>query len=250
MSPQPPIQSSNQAGRTLGTGRELRRRALLHHVPLALASAIGLVVLIDVSPSHGGFSISQAASPTGDVALVLLAVTLLIGPANLMLRRRNPVNNYLRRDVGTWTAIFSVVHVIVGFQGHGGSVFGFVDYFVADGRPLTNSFGLGNWTGLAATVIVVGLLVVSTDRYLRELKARHWKDLQRLNYTLFALVVVHAVFYGALRRMTSPFTLVLVFTVIVVVLGQAVGIWLWRRRNARTAAIVTSRERQPAGATR
>jgi sulfoxide reductase heme-binding subunit YedZ len=193
---------------------------------------VGLTVLIRLSPSRTGFSISQLASPTGDVALLLLAVTLLIGPVNLLLRRRNPVNSYLRRDVGAWTAIFSVVHVIVGFQGHGGGVYGFVDYFVADGRPLTNSFGLGNWTGLAATVIVVGLLVLSTDRSLRELKAKRWKDLQRLNYTLFALVVAHAIFYGALRRMTSPFTLILIFTVILVLVGQALGISVWRRRHA------------------
>jgi len=231
VSPQPPIQSSNQTGRTLGTGRDLRRRVLLHHVPLALASVVALVVLIGLSPSRGGFSISQAASPTGDVALVLLAVTLLIGPANLMLRRRNPVNNYLRRDVGTWTAIFSVVHVIVGFQGHGGSVFGFVDYFVADGRPLTNSFGLGNWTGLAATVIVVGLLVVSTDRYLRELKARHWKDLQRLNYTLFALVLVHGVAYQVVEKRDVPFVLAFVALLVPVVVVQLAG---YRVRRATT----------------
>jgi sulfoxide reductase heme-binding subunit YedZ len=176
------------------------------------------------------------ASPTGDVALVLLGVTLLIGPANLLLRRANPVNNYLRRDIGTWTAIWSLIHVVVGFQGHTGGVFGFVDYFVAGGRPLTDSFGMGNWTGLAATIIVVLLLVLSTDRYLRELKSQRWKDLQRLNYTLFGLVVLHAVYYGALRRMTSPFTRLLVVTVIVVLVGQAAGIWLWRRRSARPTA--------------
>jgi hypothetical protein len=73
------------------------------------------------------------------------------------------------------------------------------------------------------------------------------QDVQRLNYTLFALVVLHALFYGALRRLTSPFTLVLLVTLVVVCLGQAVGIWLWRRRNARTADAV-SRERQRAGA--
>jgi sulfoxide reductase heme-binding subunit YedZ len=197
----------------------------------------GLFLLIGLAPSRGrGFSIGRLASPTGDVALVLLALTLLIGPMNLLLRRRNPANNYLRRDLGTWTAIFSMVHVVVGFQGHSGGAFGFVDYFFADGKPLTDSFGLGNWTGLVATVLVVLLLVVSTDHYMREFKAPAWKSLQRLNYTLFALVVVHALFYGALRRMTSPFTLVLIVTVILVFAGQAIGIWLWRRRHPRTGA--------------
>ena len=232
-----PAPQGNRHGRTLGAGRDLRRRVLLHHAPIALAGTAGLLLLSSLAPSRGGgFSISRLASPTGDVALVLLGLTLLIGPANLLLGRRNPPNNYLRRDLGAWTAIFSIIHVIVGFQGHGGGAFGLVRYFVVDGRPLTDSFGLGNWTGLAATVIVAGLLVISTDRYVRELKAPAWKSLQRLNYTLFALVVVHAIYYGALRQITRPFTLVLLGTVAAVFAGQLAGIWLWRRRHARTSA--------------
>jgi sulfoxide reductase heme-binding subunit YedZ len=245
--------SSTRLGATLGTGRDSRRRLLLHHVPVALTSAVVLVLFMGFSPfaniGHGetslGFEpgslepgsrafVSRFTVATGYVGLGLLGATLLIGPANLLLRRRNPVSSYLRRDLGTWTAIFSLVHVIAGFEVGGGGTFGFLDFFVADGRPLTNAFGLGNWTGLAALVIVVGLLAISTNRSVRELKAERWKNLQRLNYTLFALVVLHAVFYGALLRMTSPFTLLLIFTVITVFVGQAVGIWLYRRRKRST----------------
>jgi DMSO/TMAO reductase YedYZ heme-binding membrane subunit len=73
---------------------------------------------------------------------------------------------------------------------------------------------------------------------MRELKARRWKSLQRLNYALFALVVLHAYFYGALLqlRMRSPLALLLVVTIMAVVLGQAVGVWLWRRRYSRAMA--------------
>jgi DMSO/TMAO reductase YedYZ heme-binding membrane subunit len=102
---------------------------------------------------------------------------------------------------------------------------------------LTNSFGLANWTGLAGLVIVAGLLSVSTDRALRELKANRWKNLQRLNYALFALVVLHAFFYGALLRVTSTFTLLLLAIVIAVLAGQLVGIWLWRRRYVHTGDV-------------
>lgn len=177
---------------------------------------------------------------TGYVALGLLALTLLIGPVNLLLRKRNPVSNYLRRDAGTWTAIVSVVHVMAGFQVHGPPApLGerILRYFVGpDGSPLADSFGLGNWTGLAATVIVVGLLAISSDSARRKLKAGPWKWLQRLNYALFALVVAHAIFYGALLRVTSPSTLLLGLSVIAVFVGQVVGIRLWRRRFSRTAA--------------
>ncbi|MDQ3780883.1 MAG: ferric reductase-like transmembrane domain-containing protein [Chloroflexota bacterium] len=177
-----------------------------------------------------GISTQQLTVATGYLALGFLALTLLIGPANLLLRRRNPVSSYLRRDVGTWAAIFSVVHVIFAFDG--GQISDVLIFFVApDGSLLTNSFGLANWTGLAALVIVTGLLALSTDGSLRELKARRWKNLQRLNYALFALVVAHAFLYGALLRLESPFTLLLILTVIAVFLGQAVGVWLWRRRQ-------------------
>jgi sulfoxide reductase heme-binding subunit YedZ len=185
----------------------------------------------------------QATVATGYVATGLLGLTLLIGPANLLLRRRNPVSTPLPRDLGIWAAIASIVHVILGLQlwKVRSGILSFLDFFVADGMPLTNSFGLGNWTGLAALVIVVGLLAISTDRSLRDLKAKRWKNLQRLNYALFALVVLHAFFYGALLQVT-PFTLVLIVTVLAVFVGQLVGIRLWRRRLSRTAA--TQRERQ------
>jgi DMSO/TMAO reductase YedYZ heme-binding membrane subunit len=69
------------------------------------------------------------------------------------------------------------------------------------------------------------------------LKAKRWKWIQRLNYAVFALVILHAFFYGALLRMNSPFTGLLILSVGVVCIGQAVGIWLWHRRHLGTAAV-------------
>jgi sulfoxide reductase heme-binding subunit YedZ len=288
--------------------RDLRRRLLRHHLPLALASAVVLVLFLSLprfdaskyaqgdifsgtfprdfpagqTGQHGGAqtgpmqqggghqppqegrghqppqqhgegqapSVSPSAEEveersfrrqlttgTGYIALVLLAFTLLIGPANLLLRRRNPVSSYLRRDAGAWVALFSVAHVLVSLTVHGsGRISHFLDFFVADGSVLRNSFGLGNWTGLVALVIAAGLLALSSDAALRKLKAKNWKRLQRLNYALFALVIVHALFYGALLRDTSPYTILLFLSVIAVVVGQGVGIWLFRRRYSRRAA--------------
>jgi sulfoxide reductase heme-binding subunit YedZ len=184
-----------------------------------------------------GLSVRRFTFASGYVALVLLGLTLLVGPGNLLLRRRHPISNYLARDVGMWAAVFSVVHVLYGVEVHA-SITNPIPMFVrtADGSPVTNSFGLANWTGLAATVIVVGLLAVSSDLALRKLKARTWKNLQRLNYALFGLVIVHAFFYGALLRMESPFSVILIISAIAVLAGQTLGIWLWRRRYAHTQA--------------
>lgn len=179
-----------------------------------------------------GLNVRQFTFATGYVATVLLALTLLIGPANLLLRRRRPISNYLARDVGTWAAVFSLIHVFYGVEVHS-SITDPFPMFVRDGGPLTISFGIANWTGLAASVIVVGLLAISSDFALRKLKAKTWKNLQRLNYALFALVIAHAYFYGALVRLESPFTRLLGVSVVGVFIGQAAGVWLWRRRYVR-----------------
>jgi methionine sulfoxide reductase heme-binding subunit len=195
--------------------------------------------------SDGGRDYQQLVMATGYVALGLLGLTLLIEPANLLLGRRVPISNYLCRDVGTWAAIFSAVHVIAliaALRTHdngSGLVASVLHLFVApDGTLLTNNFGLGNWTGLAALLIVLGLFAISNDFALRKLKAQGWKRLQRLNYVLFGLVILHAFFYGAFLRMASPFTLLLCLIVIAVFAGQAVGIRLWRRKNGRPARTV------------
>lgn len=286
----------------LGTDGEWRRRLLRHYMPLAVASAVALVLFMNIPrfdsseyamgdifsgtfprdfPDQGSTQqdgtgghtgppsgteghtgpppangtnqappdevndrsfMRRLTTATGYLALGLLALTLLIGPTNLLLRRRNPVSSYLRRDVGAWAAFFSVVHLIPGLQVHGtGELRDFLDYFFApDGSALTSSLGLANWTGLAAVVIVVGLLALSSDFALRKLKARTWKWLQRLNYALVALVLVHAFFYGALLRMTSPYTLMLGLSVIAILVGQAVGIRLWRQRYSRAPGTASS----------
>lgn len=259
MSAQPATTSPSRPGRPLGTGRGWRHRLLLHHLPLAVGSGVLLVVFMAMPPftttglplldmgasspfpqpapygGHGGGRTAEAqfTLASGYVATVLLGLTLLIGPANLVLRRRTPVSTSLARDTGIWAAIASLAHVIVGLKAHGyaANLFSFRNYFFqADGTPRTDSFGWGNWVGLVAVVILAGLLALSNDRSLRELKARRWKNLQRTNYALFALVVLHAFFYGALLRMTSAFTLLLIVILVAVLAGQAVGIALWRRR--------------------
>jgi len=260
--------------------RDWRRRILLHHAPIALASGLVVALLMGLSlftmtgsaeldttstatfptartasnmaTQMGGhtagqglafdlsyFSLSRFTIATGYVAFGLLALTLVIGPANLLLRRRNRISSYLRRDLGAWTAFASIAHVVAGLQEHNRGAFGFITYFFADGKPLGNSFGLGNWTGLAALVIVVGLLMISTDNSLRELKATRWKHLQRLNYALFVLVVLHAFFYGALLRATSPISLLLLLLVALVFVAQVLGIWRWRTKRPRRSRHLT-----------
>jgi sulfoxide reductase heme-binding subunit YedZ len=237
----PAGQSGQHAGRQTGGAQQQGSRHqippdILKRIPKEHRSKIPGLSPTSKDVEDRSFD-RRLTTATGYVALGLLALTLLIGPGNLLLRRRNPVSSYLRRDVGAWTTLFSAAHVIVSLKVHGsGRIGDFLDFFIPGGSPLTNSFGWGNWTGLSALVIAAGLLALSSDAALRKLKAKNWKRLQRLNYILFALVIVHAFFYGALLRTTSPYTILLGLIVAVVAAGQGIGIWLFRRRYIRRIA--------------
>src|SRR6266542_3867969 len=115
MSQQPATRTPGE----LGTGGDWRRRLLLHHAPLTLASAAVLVLFLSLAPfdpraypqtSMGAgvlpqavpqrtdeaaqmdmsgnrqrrFFLSRVTTATGYVATGLIGLTLLIGPANLL----------------------------------------------------------------------------------------------------------------------------------------------------------------------
>lgn len=82
-------------------------------------------------PRHRS-AMRQLTVATGYVALGLLALTLLIGTANLLFRSRNPISSYLSRGVGTWAAGSSLAHLVVGLQVHGsGRIRDWQNYFTA-----------------------------------------------------------------------------------------------------------------------
>src|SRR5262249_32614530 len=111
----------------------------------------------------------------GYVSVVLLVITLVIGPIKLLRQQRNPVNIYLRRDVGIWAGITGCLHVLFAFLSRRGGIF--IEYFfrlMPDGglMPLLNRTGIANYIGAIATILLILLLVTSADFMLRRLKGK------------------------------------------------------------------------------
>lgn len=187
-------------------------------------------------PSPVGSLTRPLTTATGYIGLVMLAVTLLIGPAQRLMRRATPLSLDLRRDIGVWTAMVSLVHVVLGFQIHeGGRI---LSYFLNAETlaPHLNAFSLANYTGLAATGILLILVAISNDAALRRLKARSWKRVQRLSFAAFALVVVHSILYGALGSRATLYSVLLVVSVAVVVLFRIGSTWAARSALAQSPA--------------
>ena len=158
-------------------------RRLLRNVGIvALALVVYLIVV--TATSHSSQVMFRLSMATGYTSVVLIGWALLIGPWRVRRGRSAPVSTDLRRDVGIWGGLFGLAHVATGLFVHLGDP---LKYFVYrdTGRALPvryDLFGFANWSGLAATLVLVLLLLISNDVSLRRLGSRRWKAWQRWTY--------------------------------------------------------------------
>jgi sulfoxide reductase heme-binding subunit YedZ len=178
--------------------RRLSRRLLRHHLPIGLAAlASGYLLYVTRSfpdvPTRLSFS---SAYP----ALILIAATLFIGPFKLLLGERLPASMDLRRDVGIWAGIAGLFHTVVGqcvhLRGRPWLYYIYENWQKKHFLPIRHDlFGLANYTGLVAALILLALLATSNDASLRKLSTPGWKQLQRWNYAIIALTAIHTFTY-------------------------------------------------------
>ena len=204
------------------------------HVALGVTSAVLTAVLFRIVPSTQG--LARVSTATAYVGLALLCASLMLGPWNVLQRRRNPVSTNLRRDVGIWAGIVGVVHVVVGLQVHMGGKLR--DYFfdpavVSQLAIRADPFGLANYTGLVATVILVILLALSSDWSIRWFGTRRWKAIHRTNYAAFVLVAAHGGIYQLLEKRHLPFVGLFVTLMLAAIVVQVAGFRLVRTRAVR-----------------
>ena len=173
----------------------------------------------------------------GYLSLLLVGVTLLIGPLNLLRQRRNPVNINLRRDVGIWAAITGCLHVLLVLRGSlpdNQILFYFLRRNQGGYAPLLSAYGLSNDAGLFATFILLLLLALSNTLTLRLLKGKRWKWLQRSTYVLVLLALAHTFGFQYLNLRGPLWFGVVISLSLFVLLCQGCGIALMLARRKRT----------------
>ena len=215
--------------------KQLIRRLYTHHFSLLAASAVSVFFLYTTRPYKD--VITRLSFSTAYPALVLLVITLWIGPWNLLRGNRAPVSTDLRRDVGIWTGILGIFHTAIGFCVHlRGRPWLYFVYQRSEGHtfPIRHDiFGFANATGLIATIVLLLLFVTSNDYALRRLGTPRWKQLQRWNYVLFAFVFLHTFAYQTMEKQHPPFVATVVICGVVTLVLQGLG---YQRRRQRAHA--------------
>jgi len=206
---------------------------VFHHLPLLVLSAAGVLLFYEGRPIRD--VITRLSFATAYPALMLIAVTLLIGPWNLLMGKRTPTSSDLRRDVGIWAGILSIIHTVIGQDVHlRGRPWLYYIYRPGDVHtfPLRHDlFGFSNYMGLGSTLLVLVLLATSSDYALRVLGTPRWKQLQRWNYLAFGLAGIHALGYQGVEKQRTFFVAVVVGCVVITVVMQVIGYGAAKRRE-------------------
>jgi sulfoxide reductase heme-binding subunit YedZ len=209
----------------------MKDRLWRHHLPLALLSVAAIWVLYVTRPYPD--VITRLSFATAWPALVLLAMTLIIGPWRVLRGKTVVLSQDLRRDIGIWGGSLGVAHAVIGNCEHlRGRPWLYYVYEKTHEHlvPLRHDmFGFSNFTGLFAGLILLALLATSNDASLRKLGNPQWKSLQRWNYACFGLTVLHT--FGYLMGIQS----LKWGSVVTAALCAAVAVWLqvlgWRLRQ-------------------
>jgi methionine sulfoxide reductase heme-binding subunit len=204
------------------------RRLGRHSVLVAVAVTIVCLAYAATPPPDVRHRLSMATAYAG---LFFLAVSLWLGPWNVLRRRPNPISFDLRRDVGIWTGILAIVHTAVGLTVHlRGRMW---MYFFKGLHPLklqNSQFGFANFAGLGAAFFFLMLLTISNDLSVRTLGTRRWKSLQRWTYAAFVLTAAHGIAYQLVEKRQLPW--VFIFTALMIAVGtiQIYGFLCAQRR--------------------
>lgn len=177
--------------------RGLARKTLVRHVLVAVV-AIGLVlgfaaVHVQFSPMH------RWNRAFGDASLVLIALSMGLGPLTRFLRGAVPLLPF-RRELGIYGCLLVLVHgaiILIGWvQWDLMRLFGFewhpelMTYVM-----FQHGFGLANAIGIAALVLAVLLAATSSDFAMRRLGLSGWKFLQMGVLPMWWLTVTHVAYF-------------------------------------------------------
>ncbi len=185
----------------------------------------------------------------GDASLVLVALSMAIGPLSRLSARAKRLLPW-RREFGIFGVYLGFIHATI-------ILFGWVELdlmrlFGFEFHPdlqryvmFDQGFGLGNLLGIVALVFAAVLALTSNDLSQRFFGASVWKYIQQSTYVLWWLIVLHTGYFLFMhfldfhRRVPDPNWARWPFVWLVIgvsALQIAASVRTWRLKNGRAQA--------------
>ena len=208
-------------------------RRLLHFTGLAIFS---LIIYACVVFASSATTLDQLSVTTAYICVLLMATALLIGPSRVLRSGApNPVNIYMRRDIGIWAALSGLAHLILGTVQSMNAAY--ISQYVEINNAVPSEsarlelFLWGSVTAFVVGILLLLLLSLSSDAALRVLGTRWWKRLQRFAYLAFVLTVFHGLMFQVLEGRSISLIVLLAMIFIAVLLVQVAGFMAGRRQH-------------------
>ncbi|NOZ33007.1 MAG: hypothetical protein GXP01_08045 [Alphaproteobacteria bacterium] len=183
----------------------------------------------------------------GDMSLVMVAVSMVIGPLSRLMPRFRLAIPW-RREFGIYGVILAAIHttiILVGWvQWDFLRLFGYELHPSGVYVMFQQGFGLANIIGIIAMLYGIVLALSSSNWSQRMLGGPVWKFLQQSAYVLWMLIVVHTAYFLYIhfqdfhRPTPEPNWAQIPFAIlvgVVVVLQLAAFLKTWKSRRNRAA---------------
>lgn len=202
----------------------MRSRLIKHYIPLTIISLIsGYVFYLN----RGNRSINTfIAFSSGYISFAVLSISLIIGPLNVIIKYKNPLSTYFRRDISIFGGTLAIIHSVTGLFVHlrGMTWMYFLKKTESSYSIRLDHFGLANNTGLISALLILLLLITSNDLLLKKLAPAKWKNIQRLSYLMFILALVHCYFYWLGGKNLHVLLLFYIPVIAVILIFQIIGV--------------------------
>jgi sulfoxide reductase heme-binding subunit YedZ len=204
-----------------------------HYLPqLSLVFIAGLIFYLNKANRD---TITFVTQSSGYISIIILSISLIIGSVNLLLKHKNSISTYLRRDISIIGGTLAVIHSMAGLFVHlRGKNWQYFLNKTEDGYSIRHdSFGLANYTGLISALIIMLLLTLSNDYLLKKLNPNKWKNIQRLSYLMFILIIIHCYFYRVVKENLNLIYFFYIPLIAIVLTFQMIGVWLRLKQKYR-----------------
>jgi DMSO/TMAO reductase YedYZ heme-binding membrane subunit len=205
---------------------EIMLRFKKHYLPsLVLVIIVGLIFWFYRANRD---SITFITRASGYISIIILSISLIIGTVSLLLKNKNPISTYFRRDISIIGGALAVIHSITGLFVHlrGKTWLYFLNKTENGYSIRLDDFGLANYTGLISALIIILLLITSNDYLVQKLNPTKWKNIQRSSYLMFILIIIHCYYYRIVKENSNLIYWLYIPLFTVVLIFQIIGVWV------------------------